>query len=85
MTQTAIAPGGGYDNTAVTAAYRQVIDLNNISKGTAMYTPGQSGHLGSRQYGNFIEPWLKGEYFQMVWTEAERTAVVRHKLVLGKE
>jgi acyl-homoserine lactone acylase PvdQ len=68
--------------TAVTVAYRQVIDMGNFSNATAMYAPGQSGHVGNPHYGNFVERWLKGEYFRMDWTEVERTAVVRHRLML---
>jgi penicillin amidase len=48
-----------------------------------MYAPGQSGHPGSPHYGNFIERWVKGEYFKMVWMDEERMAVVRHTLRLG--
>jgi penicillin amidase len=83
VTQTAIATGDRADmETAVTVAYRQVIDMGNFSNATAMYAPGQSGHVGSPHYGNFVERWLKGEYFRMDWTEEERTAVVRHRLML---
>jgi penicillin amidase len=83
VTQTAIAPGGSYEHTAVTVAYRQVVDFSDLSNSFAMYAPGQSGHPGSPHYGNFIERWLKGEYFKMVWMDEERTAVVRHMLRLG--
>jgi penicillin amidase len=83
VTQTAIATGDRADmETAVTVAYRQVIYMGNFSNATAMYAPGQSGHVGSPHYGNFVERWLKGEYFRMDWTEEERTAVVRHRLML---
>jgi penicillin amidase len=87
VTQTAVGPNvrpdAGYENNAVSVSYRQVIDLSDFSKATAMYAPGQSGQSGSPTYGNFIERWLTGKYFQMVWDDADRTAVVRHKLLLG--
>jgi penicillin amidase len=85
VTQTAVAPGGGFDNTAVSVSYRQVIDLSNLSNSCAMYAPGQSGHPASSHYGNFIESWLKGDYFKMVWKDEERAAVVRRTLTLSNK
>lgn len=82
VTQTAVAPAGSFDNTAVSVSYRQVVDLSNLSNSFAMYAPGQSGHLASSHYGNFIESWLKGEYFKMIWSDEERATVVRHTLTL---
>ncbi len=84
VTQTAIAAGKGSDGeTAVSVSYRQVIDMSDFTKAKGMYAPGQSGHVASPHYGNFVERWLLGDYFGMAWTEEDRTAVVRHKLVLG--
>jgi penicillin amidase len=88
ITQTAVAPGdalgSGYENNAVSVSYRQVIDLNDLTNATAMYAPGQSGQVGSLHYSNFIDRWLKGEYFQMAWNDEDRTVVVRHTLTLDK-
>jgi penicillin amidase len=87
VTQTAIAPNvtpdSGYENNAVSVSYRQVIDLSDLSNAFAMYAPGQSGQPGSPHYGNFIDRWLNGDYFQMVWDEADRTAVVSQTLIIG--
>jgi penicillin amidase len=63
--QTATAQTDPSANTAVAPSYRQIIDLGDLNSGLAMYTPGQSGWLGSPNYSNMVASWLSGEYFPM--------------------
>jgi penicillin amidase len=71
VNQTATLPQRPYECNAFSVSYRQVVDMGNLGNSRAMYAPGQSGHLGSKQYGNLIQPWLNGGYFPMTW-EAEK-------------
>jgi penicillin amidase len=80
--QTATAPDRLYGNNAFSVSYRQVIDLGSLDNSRAMYTPGQSGQLGSPHYGDMIEPWLTGRYFPMSWTLEAVAAASRQSLTL---
>ena len=53
------------------AAFRQVIDFSDLNNSRAMLVPGQSGHLASPHYDDFIKPWLKGEFHPMLWHKEE--------------
>ena len=84
--QTAMGPEDPYDNKAWAPSFRQIIDLGDLSRSMAMHPPGQSGHLASPHYDDLIEPWLKGEYYPMLWTrqQVEQGAVVCLRLT-GQE
>ena len=69
--QVAIAPGGEFHEISVSPSYRQVVNLADLDDSKAMYVPGQSGHLGSRHYGDLVQPWLSGEYFPMTNTDVK--------------
>ncbi|MCI0398830.1 MAG: penicillin acylase family protein [Chloroflexi bacterium] len=83
ITQTAIAPGQGYENNAFSVSYRQIVDLGHLANSLAIHPPGQSGHLASPHYGDLIEPWLQGDYYPMTWTEEQVAAATRHTLTLS--
>jgi penicillin amidase len=84
--QTAIGPDDPYDNKLSAPSFRQIVDLGDLSRSVAMHPPGQSGHLASPHYDDLIEPWLKGEYYPMLWTreQVEDGAVARLRLT-GEE
>jgi penicillin amidase len=75
--QTAMGPEDPYDSRAWAPSFRQIIDLGDLSRSVAIHPPGQSGHLASPHYDDLIEPWLKGEYYPMLWTreQVEKGAV----------
>ena len=81
--QASYAPYRGYDLTGSTACYRQIIDLGNLDNSLSVIPSGQSGHPGSRHYGDMIGLWQRVEYHPMPW---ERSAVEQHargRLVLS--
>jgi len=53
------------------AAYRHLVDLDDLSKSVAMLTPGQSGQPGSKHYRDFVEPWSKVEYHPMLFNRED--------------
>jgi len=59
-TVNAITRGGG-------PSWRMVVDLDSIPKGWGVYPGGQSGNPGSAFYDNFVEGWLRGEYYDLVF------------------
>jgi penicillin amidase len=69
--QTAMGPEDPYDNKAWAPSFRQIVDLGDLSRSVAMHPPGQSGNLASPHYDDLIEPWLKGEYYPMLWTREQ--------------
>jgi penicillin amidase len=69
--QTAMNPEDPYDNKAWAPSFRQIVDLGDLSRSVIINPPGQSGHLASPHYDDLIEPWLKGEYYPMLWTREQ--------------
>ncbi len=69
--QTAMHPQEPYDNKAWAPSYRQIVDLGDLTRSIAIFPPGQSGHLGNPHYDDLIQPWLKGEYYPMLWTREQ--------------
>jgi penicillin amidase len=51
----------------------------------AVNPPGQSGHLGSPHYDDLIEPWLKGDYYPLLWTREQVEQEAQSRLVLEGE
>ncbi|OWY23653.1 penicillin acylase family protein [Sphingobacteriales bacterium UPWRP_1] len=66
----------------VSASYRQVIDLGNLSQSMAVLPTGQSGHLGSPHYKDQNHLWLTGQLRPMLWTREQVVAYSNQKLVL---
>jgi penicillin amidase len=66
----------------IASSYRQVVDLGNLDASRAMLVPGQSGNLGSKHYGNLIQPWLDGEYFAMTRSKSTVARFAAYTLTL---
>lgn len=47
-------------------SWRLIAELSNPVRAIGVYPGGQSGNPGSRYYDNLVEPWLKGEYFELL-------------------
>ncbi len=73
--QATYAPAQGYDLVGGTPCYRQIIDLGDFDNSISVIPSGQSGHPGSRHYGDMIGMWQRVEYHPMLW---ERDAVEQH-------
>ncbi len=80
--QTGIRADSPYDNNAISVSTRLIVDLGEGMPAWGIHPPGQSGHMGSLHYGDLIQPWLDGEYYQMAWDEAAVTAVTCHVVEL---
>ena len=80
--QTAISPDDPYDNKAWAPSFRQIIDLGDLSRSWVILTPGQSGQLGSKHYGDLASLWTEGRLHPMLWTreQVEREAEARLRL-----
>jgi penicillin amidase len=50
------------------ATYRQVIDVGDWDRSTAILSTGQSGQPGSRHYADHIEMWREGDQHAMCWS-----------------
>jgi penicillin amidase len=53
-------------------SYRQIVDLEDLTRSVSMHTTGQSGHPYHPHYDDMIDPWRNIEYHPMLW---ERTDV----------
>lgn len=80
--QTAYRPDQPYNNNAWAPSFRQIVDLGDLNRSLVIAPPGQSGHLGSPHYDDFIQPWLKGQYHPMLWSQAEIEREAEGKLIL---
>lgn len=83
--QTAMHPHLPYDNKAWAPSFRQIIDMNDLSKSVTIAPAGQSGHLGNPHYDDLIVPWLKGEYCPMLWTREQVDRERVNQLILQPE
>ena len=80
--QTAMLPDAPYDEKACAPSFRQIVDMGDLSKSISMHAPGQSGHVGSRHYDDFIDPWLNGGYHPMLWKREQVEAEAEGRLTL---
>ena len=80
--QTAMFPNDPYDNLAWAPSFRQIIDMSDLSRSVAVYSPGQSGQLGSQHYDDLIDPWLEGNYYPILWTRDQIENAAKSRLYL---
>jgi penicillin amidase len=63
-------------------SYRQIIDLEDLTRSVSMHTTGQSGHPFHRHYDDMIDPWRNIEYHPMFWAREDVEADAEGTLVL---
>ena len=63
-------------------SYRQIVDLDDLSRSVSMHTTGQSGHPFHLHYDDMIDPWRNIEYHPMLWERADVEADAEGTLVL---
>ncbi len=80
--QASYAPYWGYEVNSFTASWRQIIDLEDFNRSRAVLPTGQSGHPGSRHYGDMIGMWSRVEYHPMLWDREEVEKQARGRLEL---
>ena len=80
--QTAMFPNDPYDNLAWAPSFRQIIDMSDLSRSVAVFSPGQSGQIGSLHYDDLIDPWLEGKYYPVLWTRDQIEKAAEARLIL---
>jgi penicillin amidase len=63
-------------------SFRMILDFSNLSKSVAIAPPGQSEHPMSPHYADIIEPWMKGEYHQMLFKKEDIKQIRKETLIL---
>lgn len=48
-------------------SWRMVVDLDQPVRGYGIYPGGQSGNPGSRQYDQFVDDWVAGELYELLF------------------
>ena len=69
-------------------SWRMVVELDNPPRGWGVYPGGQSGNPGSPYYGNFVDTWLAGHYYDLIFMqdpEAESKHLVGSTLIRGTQ
>lgn len=64
-------------------SWRHIMDMGDITKSVAMFAPGQSGQIGSKHYDDLIDPWVKGEYYPLLWTKGQIEQHTKGILILN--
>jgi len=70
-------PVGGGENiiNAATAdhgpSWRMIVQLSENIQAYGVYPGGQSGNPGSKYYDNFINDWVAGKYYQLLFLKSE--------------
>jgi penicillin amidase len=59
---------GNSDNQTAGASFRLVIDVADWDAAIATNTPGQSGDIRSRHYGDLFSAWARGEYVPLPYS-----------------
>jgi penicillin amidase len=80
--QTAMFPNDPYDNLAWAPSFRQIIDMSDLSRSVAVFSPGQSGQIGSLHYDDLIDHWLEGKYYPILWTRDQIEKAAKARLIL---
>ena len=49
-----------------------IVAIGNKTEAFGVYPGGQSGNPGSRYYTNFMEKWIAGDYFNLLFMKDEQ-------------
>ncbi len=60
-----VNPGGGGGPVGGGACWRMICDFGDLTKSVGVYPGGQSGDPRSKQYGDLMPIWEKGDYLPM--------------------
>lgn len=53
-------------------SWRMVVQLTDETEAFGIYPGGQSGNPGSRYYDNFVDSWVSGKYYPLLFVSANR-------------
>jgi penicillin amidase len=66
-------PIGGWGNTPNAMkvdhgpSWRMVVQMGKEIEAYGVYPGGQSGNPGSKYYATFLDKWVKGEYYKLLF------------------
>ena len=77
--QLGFHPDQGFASPAFGPSFRQVLDVGDWDNSRSILHTGQSGHLASRHYRDYVSLWRRGAYHPQLWTRArvEQAQVAR--------
>ena len=70
-----------YKDTSLGSSWRMVVSLADDVKGWGIYPGGQSGNPGSKYYDNFIDDWLLGKIYELLYLKSPE---VEHERLIGR-
>jgi penicillin amidase len=70
-----------YKETSFGPSWRMVVSLTKEVEGWGIYPGGQSGHPGSEFYDNFIDDWLAGNMYELLFL---RSPEEEHERLIGR-
>ncbi|MEM7103809.1 MAG: penicillin acylase family protein [Bacteroidota bacterium] len=68
LCQMSYIPDKPYGKHLIAPSYRQIINMQDFDASLNVLPPGQSANHLSPNYGDQIDPWLKGDYKPMLWS-----------------
>ena len=71
-----------YGPQCIGPSFRAVYDLADLDGNQVVLATGQSGHLGSPHYDDFVERWRRGELVPLVLTRARLDELAESRLAL---
>ncbi|MBL7745343.1 MAG: penicillin acylase family protein [Chitinophagaceae bacterium] len=63
-------------------SWRMIVHLVSETEAYGVYPAGQSGNPGSKYYDNFVDTWVKGEYYKLWVMKASEAADKKVKWVM---
>ena len=55
-------------------SWRMIVQLTETTEAYGVYPGGQSGNPGSKFYDNFVDSWVKGQYYSLWVMKRSETA-----------
>jgi len=74
-----------YDATLSIPSYRQVVDLDDLTRSVMILPCGQSGFIGNRHYDDCLEEYVRGKYRSMLWNRPDVENYQEGKIVLKQK
>ncbi|GAC1362644.1 MAG: penicillin acylase family protein [Ktedonobacteraceae bacterium] len=69
----------------VVPSYRQIVDLGDLANSRSIHAPGQSGHVASKHYDDFIQRWRENKYHPMLFARESIEADAPDRLSMRPE
>lgn len=66
-------------------SWRMIVQLSGTTEAYGVYPAGQSGNPGSKYYDNFVDAWVKGDYYKLWMMKATESGDKRVKWTMKFE